>query len=147
MRLAILLVVLIGMIPTWANHEQAGRRYQQIALVDKRVVNEEDYRFYVIEYDTEGEVAYACGAPRWSFTARGCMFEYRAEDGRIIYKVIVLSNDYVALRHELNHIIFGPCHIDAAGPTPIGCQEWLIKNNLEPIGNQKITINQTKEEK
>ena len=140
MKLMIALVVLIAMTPTWASHEINKRAYQPIADVDTRAYRRQSYRFTIVEYDTEEQVSHACNVPRSFFTGRGCTLGFMTRKGELVFKVIVLSNDYVALKHELEHIIHGPCHINAGGKTPISCQKWLIKNNLDPIGNERITI-------
>lgn len=142
--LLIALVFLIGNITTMATHEGGARRYQQIASVDKRVPNLTPYVMYVVEFDTEAEIAIECGSYDSNFTRRGCTFNYEYQ-GLSVYRVIVLSDDYVVLRHELEHVSYGPCHVDSAGPTPKQCQEWLIKNKLVPIGTQVLTINQQEE--
>lgn len=116
-----------------------ARQYQGIAKVDTRAYRQEPYLFYVIEYDTEAEIAVACDAKPSSFTRRGCALSYKMSNGGLLYKVVVLSNDYLALRHELNHLIHGPCHVNARGDTPIQCQAWLKYHKLEPIGTQTLS--------
>ena len=143
MKTLIALILSVMMLPTLANHAQGGRQYQSIATVDTRTWRSTPYLLFVIEYDTEAEIAVACNAPPASFTRRGCTLSAMIK-GVMMYQVIVLSNDYVALRHELRHVTYGPCHVNAGGATPLRCQQWLIDNNLKPIGNQVITIKEEK---
>lgn len=118
----------------------SDRRYIPIAQVDTRVYNDKPYLFYIVTYDSEEDIAEACGSWASNFTKRGCVVGIRGLDGGNYYRIMVLSHDYIALRHELNHIIHGPCHIYFQGETPLKCQEWLVKHKLKPIGSQKITI-------
>jgi len=139
MKKLILLFLLICPLLLLGDHVRVSdRRYHQIAEVDKRVETTVPYLFKIFTFDSESMIQRVCGGPDTNSTNRGCVKGYLQEDGTVLYRVLVLSSDYAALMHELNHIIYGPCHINAAGSTPIRCQEWLIKNNLPPIGTQQI---------
>ena len=139
----VMLFLLYVLYPEPKEVMQSDRRYQPIADVDTRGIRDYPSFLYIYEYDSEKQVSEVCGVGLDQFTGRGCTRGYRLKDGNILFIVYVLSNDYIALKHELNHIIFGPCHTNS-GETSEGCEQWLLKNNLDPIGTQEITT--TKEE-
>jgi len=141
MKVLITVLLLLTMVTSLGNTIiGSDRRYQPIAQVDKRAFNNSPYVLYIVEMDTEANVAKACGATLKQFTGRGCTKELLGSDGKTYYQIIVLSHDFVALRHELNHVIHGPCHISARGGATPRCKAWLIKNKLKPIGSQYIGI-------
>jgi len=138
MKLLMVMAALIWFLyPLEVNIAESDRRHIPIADVDKRAWNKQPYLLYISEYDTERQIAEICGVGLDQFTGRGCTKGYRLDDGRIVYRVIVLSNDYEALTHELDHVVFGPCHTNS-GETSKGCRQWLIDNNLPPIGTEEL---------
>jgi len=135
--LAGLLMILFSLALMGDHITTSDRRQVVIAMVDTRALRDHEYVLNIYDYDREADIVKVCG-DKVNFTRRGCSIEYILENGFTLFTVHVLSNDYAALRHELDHVMYGPCHIDAAGPTPVACQNYLIKNKLEPIGTQVI---------